>query len=174
MPRRPNNITISLPQEMLNKIEELAEDGESIGLCVKRLLLALLGESPSEIQIEQSDVKRLDEEIKALRDRLESLEIGIEREVYQNDRLATLDKTIQELSDRLEALETEMEIGRKDTVEGFCTKSPAGDGLTSAELARKLGKHPSTVLKWREREAAIDPSGAWRYRVSEEKWFPLT
>lgn len=44
MPRNPNNIQISLPSKYRSILDSLAQEGESIDLCAKRLLVDCLDE----------------------------------------------------------------------------------------------------------------------------------
>lgn len=47
MPKQKNIIQFSLPEDLLNKLESLKKEGESLNLTAKRLLLPLLEDDPS-------------------------------------------------------------------------------------------------------------------------------
>jgi hypothetical protein len=65
--KRPNNLTISLPQDRLEQLEKLSKQGESIGQCAKRLLLELLDGKDS---LNPDEAKELRERIEAIEKKL--------------------------------------------------------------------------------------------------------
>lgn len=65
--KRPNNLTISLPQDRLEQLEKLSRQGESIGQCAKRLLLELLDGKGS---VNPDEAEKLWERIQAIEKKL--------------------------------------------------------------------------------------------------------
>lgn len=62
MPKQKNILQFSVPQDTLNQLENLRQDGESISMCAKRLLLESLNNSTSD-QSEVNDQSDLDERV---------------------------------------------------------------------------------------------------------------
>ncbi|MGL5874211.1 MAG: hypothetical protein ACRC2R_17890 [Xenococcaceae cyanobacterium] len=92
--KKPNNITISLPQRLLEKLEALTQDNETIGQCAKRLIVSLL-EGSQTLEVPDD----LQQSLSEIFTRLEKLE-GKEG-VENRDRL---EARINQLETRLEAI----------------------------------------------------------------------
>lgn len=102
--KKPNNITISLPQRLLEKLEALTQDNETIGQCAKRLLVSLL-EGPQTLET-PNDLKQSLSEIFT---RLEKLEEGVEDRDREDARINQLETRLEAIAltdtDLLERLE---------------------------------------------------------------------
>jgi hypothetical protein len=58
MPKQKNIIQFSLPSDVLDQLEELKQEGESIHTCAKRLLLEQLNSSSkTNTEAENSDIE---------------------------------------------------------------------------------------------------------------------
>jgi hypothetical protein len=105
--KRPNNLTISLPQERLEQLERLSQDGESIGQCAKRLLLTLLdGDRPAPAGPIAPD------ELEKLRDRITALEVAIDHEHF--GEIGEIRARLGEIEGRLVLIEITQVNDRSD------------------------------------------------------------
>jgi hypothetical protein len=102
MPKYDNTVQFSLPSEKLDKLRSLARDGESIGLCAKRLLLGVIdGGNEGEI-----DRPSLDQVI----GRIESIENCLDRSFYPTeeripDRVTAIEEKLNQIEERLAGIE---------------------------------------------------------------------
>lgn len=125
--KRPNNLTISLPQERLEQLERLSQEGESIGQCAKRLLLTLLdGDRPAPAAPIAPD------ELEKLRDRIEALEVAIECEHF--GEIGDLRDRLGEIEERLAGIES----GKIDRVVAAELNKRANEDPTTIDEIRKL------------------------------------
>lgn len=119
MPKSPNNLQFSLSSDYLEKLEKLANTGESLGLCAKRLLTEFLdGRFPSSSDLEP-DYKeilfQLEQKLKDLEptsDRLSQLEEKFRDLEQTGDRLSQLEQEYEKkttnLSKRLDLLQRDL------------------------------------------------------------------
>jgi TATA-binding protein-associated factor Taf7 len=130
MPISPNNLQFSLPGEYLERLRAKSQEGESLGLTAKRLLIALLDSERQAIKgSELTDLidrvtsiencldnsfypieEKLTERVTALEEKVNSLESRDEREATESmtvDEMSmSVDVDISSLSDRLSHIES--------------------------------------------------------------------
>lgn len=75
MATKKNLIQFSAPQEVLDQLEALRQDGESIGLCAKRILLNALGQGDN-----QRDPSNEDDQVEK---RLKKIESSLTKKINQ-------------------------------------------------------------------------------------------
>ena len=69
MPKNPNTIQFSLPSKELEKLKEIADENESIGLVAKRLVLEAIGSSIDK-PIGNSKLESLEQRLRVIEEKL--------------------------------------------------------------------------------------------------------
>lgn len=153
--KRPNNLTISLPQQRLEQLEKLSQQGETIGQTAKRLLIEVLdAQITSESSIAEGQLQVFKEE---LGERIEQLETIL---LHQPE-------IINDLSERVKRLESLIEPKKEAASDSGQNHSQPLDGLTNPQLAKRMNVTRNTVFRWSKK--GTDPSGKWTWR--DGLWF---
>jgi uncharacterized coiled-coil protein SlyX len=92
MPISPNNLQFSLPSEYIERLRAKSQEGESIGLTAKRIIIAALDADREEIHSSQ---------LTELLDRITAIEIAIDSQQSPpediSDRLTAIEQSIAAL-----------------------------------------------------------------------------
>jgi hypothetical protein len=92
MPISPNNLQFSLPTDYIERLRSMSQEGESIGLTAKRIIISVLDANREEINSSQ---------LAELVDRITAIEVAIDCEHFPEEkvrnRLTALEEAIAAL-----------------------------------------------------------------------------